>query len=126
MMDQSGEPFLLSFLCCLPRPVQSLGHAFPTLCRVHVRLSGRTVARSGLRMMPTFPLSPLSFRTAGFPPYGWKACISDSPFPHDPSLKPAPGISRGTPRFLLPFPPPHVRFRLPPSLPDAPPPLHPP
>ena len=29
--------------------------------------SGRTVARSGLRMMPTFPPSPLSFRTAGFP-----------------------------------------------------------
>ena len=25
------------------------------------------VARSGLRMMPTFPPSPLSFRTAGFP-----------------------------------------------------------
>jgi hypothetical protein len=32
--------------------------------------SGRTVARSGLRMMPTFPPSPLSFRTAGFPQYG--------------------------------------------------------
>jgi hypothetical protein len=32
--------------------------------------SGRTVARSGLRMMPTFPPSPLSFRTVGFPQYG--------------------------------------------------------
>ena len=29
------------------------------------------------RMMPTFPPSPLSFRTAGFPQYGWKAGISD-------------------------------------------------
>ena len=29
--------------------------------------SGRTMARSGLRMMPTFPSSPLRFRTAGFP-----------------------------------------------------------
>ena len=24
-------------------------------------------------MMPTFPRSPLSFRMAGFPQYGWKA-----------------------------------------------------
>src|SRR5450756_2594195 len=30
-------------------------------------------ARTGLRMMPTFPRSSLSFRTAGFPQYGWKA-----------------------------------------------------
>src|SRR5271163_3733869 len=29
--------------------------------------SGRIEARIGLRMMPTFPRSPLSFRTAGFP-----------------------------------------------------------
>jgi hypothetical protein len=65
--------------------------------------SGRTVARSGLRMMPTFPLSPLSFRTAGFPQYGWKAGISDSAFPEHPSLKPAPGIRRCTPGLLLPF-----------------------
>jgi signal transduction histidine kinase len=36
----------------------------------HEFRSGRTVARSGLRMMPTFPPSPLSFRTAGFPQYG--------------------------------------------------------
>src|SRR2546428_14057666 len=39
MVEQSGEPFLLSFLCCLPHTVQSLGHALPALCRVHVRLS---------------------------------------------------------------------------------------
>src|SRR5215471_13002882 len=29
--------------------------------------SGRIEARTGLRMMPTFPRSSLSFRTAGFP-----------------------------------------------------------
>ena len=43
--------------------------------------SGRIEARTGLRMMPTFPRSPLSFRTAGFPQYGWKAGISDETFP---------------------------------------------
>ena len=32
-------------------------------------------ARTGLRMMPTFPRPSLSFRTAGFPRYGWKAGI---------------------------------------------------
>ncbi len=32
--------------------------------------SGRIEARTGLRMMPTSPRSPLSFRTAGFPQYG--------------------------------------------------------
>ena len=50
------------------------------------------MARTGLRMMPTFPLSPLSFRTAGFPQYGWKAGISDGAFPMLQRLKPAPGI----------------------------------
>ena len=65
--------------------------------------SGRTVARSGLRMMPTFPPSPISFRTAGFPQYGWKAGISDSAFPVRPSLKPAPGIRRWSPGLHLPF-----------------------
>jgi hypothetical protein len=43
--------------------------------------SGRIEARTGLRMMPTFPRSPLSFRTAGFPRYGWKAGFSDGAFP---------------------------------------------
>jgi hypothetical protein len=38
------------------------------------------VARTGLRMMPTSPRSPLSFRTAGFPQYGWKVCMSDGTF----------------------------------------------
>src|SRR5437588_3469506 len=39
MVEQSGEPLLLSFLCCFPHSIQSLGHAVPALCRVHVRLN---------------------------------------------------------------------------------------
>ncbi len=42
-------------------------------------LPGRAVARTGLRMMPTFPPLPLKSRTAGFPQYGFKAGISDGP-----------------------------------------------
>src|SRR5262249_48833270 len=45
------------------------------------QLSGRIEARTGLRMMPTSPRSPLSFRTAGFPQYGWKDGVSDGAFP---------------------------------------------
>src|ERR1700731_3547046 len=32
-------------------------------------------------MMPTSPRSPLSFRTPGFPLYGWKDGVSDGAFP---------------------------------------------
>ena len=32
-------------------------------------------------MMPTFPSSPLKFRTAGFPQYGFKAGVSAGAFP---------------------------------------------
>jgi len=39
------------------------------------------MARTGLRMMPTFPSSPLRFRTVGFPQYGSKAGLSDGAFP---------------------------------------------
>jgi hypothetical protein len=41
------------------------------------------MARSGLRMMPTFPLPSLKFRTAGFPQYGFKAGLSDRAFPFE-------------------------------------------
>jgi len=44
--------------------------------------SGRAMARTGLRMMPTSPSSPLKFRTAGFPRYGFKAGLSGGAFPH--------------------------------------------
>src|SRR5450755_2031538 len=48
-----------------------------------IDLSGKAMARTGLRMMPTFPLPPLKFRTAGFPRYGFKAGLSDEAFPAD-------------------------------------------
>ena len=41
------------------------------------------MARSGLRMMPTFPLPSLKFRTASFPQYGFKAGVSDRACPFD-------------------------------------------
>ena len=76
-----------------PFAAQWLAYALPcrrfacTLTSTGARLgadvgrSGRIEARTGLRMMPTFPRSPLSFRTAGFPQYGWKAGLSDGAFP---------------------------------------------
>ena len=39
------------------------------------------MARTGLRMMPTSPSSPLKFRTAGFPRYGFKAGLSGGACP---------------------------------------------
>src|ERR1700746_4047648 len=39
MVEKGGEPFLLPFSCCLSHTAQSLGHAFPTLCRAHVSLN---------------------------------------------------------------------------------------
>src|SRR5213595_2824819 len=50
MVEQSGEPLLPSFLCCLPHTVQPLGHALPALCRVHVRLNDVL-----LRLCPSLP-----------------------------------------------------------------------
>ena len=44
-------------------------------------MSGEAMARTGLRMMPTFPSPPLKFRTAGFPQYGFKAGLSEGAFP---------------------------------------------
>ena len=64
--------------------------------------SSRTMARTGLRMMPTFPSSPLRFRTAGFPRYGSKASLSDSTFLDRPAVKPAPDMP-ASPPSLLPF-----------------------
>ncbi len=45
----------------------------PSRAQALTARSGRTMARTGLRMMPTSPSSPLKFRTAGFPQYGFKA-----------------------------------------------------
>jgi hypothetical protein len=86
--------------------------------RLSLDWSGRAMARSGLRMMPTFPSLPLKFRTAGFPRYGFKAGIADRAFPIDaptrrsaclrPSCSPlsclCPVLCRGTQRAgALPF-----------------------
>ena len=67
------------------------------------KLAGGIEARTGLRMMPTSPRSPLSFRTAGFPQYGWKAGISGGAFPAGEWLKPAPGIHQPTAGLRPPF-----------------------
>src|ERR1700722_8192292 len=67
------------------------------------RWSGRIEARIGLRMMPTFPRSPLSFRTASFPQYGWKADCPSGAFLGDRRLKPAPGIPRPPSSLHPPF-----------------------
>ena len=49
--------------------------------------------------MPTFPPPPLSFRTTGFPQYGWKVGISGSAFSRVAQVKPAPGMPWTTARF---------------------------
>src|SRR5580704_8823979 len=54
-------------------------------------------------MMPTFPRSPLSFRTASFPQYGWKADCPSGAFLGDRRLKPAPGIRRPPSSLHPPF-----------------------
>jgi len=54
-------------------------------------------------MMPTFPRSPLSFRTAGFPQYDWKAGFPSGAFLDRQQLKPAPGIRRPSSRLHPPF-----------------------
>jgi hypothetical protein len=69
--------------------------------------SGRTMARTGLRMMPTFPSSPLKFRTAGFPRYGFKAGLSAGTFPR------AAPTYRALPVYILPSCPPLSAFRSP-------------
>jgi hypothetical protein len=61
-------------------------------CALQRRRSGRAMARTGLRMMPTFPSPSLKFRTAGFPQYGFKASLSDRACPTDITVKPAPGM----------------------------------
>ena len=65
----------------IPRTKPPSTPCFLSNSRPSKNQSGRTEARTGLRMMPTSPRSPLSFRTAGFPQYGWKAGVSDGAFP---------------------------------------------
>ena len=65
------------------------------------------MARTGLRMMPTFPSPSLKFRTAGFPQYGFKASLSGRACPADITVKPAPGMPAPSTSLPRPF----ARFR---------------
>ena len=65
------------------------------------------MARTGLRMMPTFPSPSLKFRTSGFPQYGFKASLSGRACPTDRTVKPAPGM----PAPAASLPRPFARFR---------------
>ena len=69
--------------------------------------SGGAMARTGLRMMPTFPSPSLKFRTASFPQYGFKASLSGRAFLHRRAVKPAPGIPTSPSSLHRPF----ARFR---------------
>ena len=53
--------------------------------------------------MPTSPPPPLSFRTSGFPQYGWKAGLSGGAFPRSASVKPHPGMPSAPPGLPPPF-----------------------
>jgi hypothetical protein len=63
------------------------------------------MARTGLRMMPTFPSPSLKFRTAGSPQYGFKASLSGPAFPSDITVKPAPGMPVPSASLHRPFAP---------------------
>ena len=56
------------------------------------------MARSGLRMMPTFPSPSLKFRTVSFPQYGFKVGISDGAFARFASVLRALRFHRRDPR----------------------------
>ncbi len=73
-----------------------------------LRESGKAVARTGLRMMPTSPPPPLKFRTAGFPQYGFKASLSAGACPSDDRVKLTPSVLR----TALGLPPPSRTSRL--------------
>ncbi len=65
------------------------------------------MARTGLRMMPTFPSPSLKFRTSSFPQYGFKASLSGRACPTDSAVKPAPGMPAPSSSLPRPF----ARFR---------------
>ena len=86
------SPVCFPYLSCLPQEVRWVGLSKSSPQRAFKRgefsrsslfltLPGRAVARTGLRMMPTFPPLPLKSRTVSLPQYGFKAGISDSAFP---------------------------------------------
>ncbi len=82
--------------------------AIAPLCVISSRVSarsGRTVARTGLRMMPTFLSSSQDSVRRVFPQYGSKAGLSDRAFPDRAAVKLAPSM-------------PVARSSLPPSMTD--------
>ena len=81
-----------------PMPSRASAHEL----RVDAVRSGRIEARTGLRMMPTFPRSPLSFRTAGFPPVRLQGWPIRWRLPARLQHKPAPGIPTEGFHSLLP------------------------
>jgi len=58
-LRKGGELHLLVFPCCFPHACQPLGHAFPALCRVRVRLTGVLLDRSP--SLPTLRRRPSVF-----------------------------------------------------------------
>src|SRR5262249_7329150 len=60
----------------------------------HPLQASRIVARTGLRMMPTFPRPSLSFRTAGFPHDGWRMCMYNGTFLSGLCLKSLPASAK--------------------------------
>ena len=65
--------------------------------------SGRAMARTGRRMMPTFPSPSLKFRTSSFPRYGLKASQSGRACPANVTVKPAPGMPAPSTSLHRPF-----------------------
>jgi hypothetical protein len=65
--------------------------------------SGRIEARTGLRMMPTFPRPSLSFRKAGFPGTAGRMAYQTVPSRDVTPLKSAPDIRCMTPSLHPPF-----------------------
>jgi hypothetical protein len=54
-------------------------------------------------MMSGVSITPLKFRTAGFPQYGFKASMSGGTFPRVAPVKPAPGIPFASHGLYGPF-----------------------
>src|SRR5258707_13182634 len=67
MVEQSSDPFLPTFLCCLSQPVPPLGPTLPALCRVHMRLNVRRSVY-GLRG-PALIIGPMPLSTLQVTPH---------------------------------------------------------
>lgn len=98
-----GRPGFAFSMRCIIDTVQATTRPGSTLRRFRRRpgyispsntaQSGKAMARTGLRMMPTSPSPPLKFRTAGFPQYGFKASRSGRAFPAAVAVKPLPAYA---------------------------------